>query len=78
MLEWPKRIQNFALVCGMILSVGCASKPSTIFNPNAVYMFPPEGLIVSDLIDVKTQERTGRVYVPAGTMVLYDAESIGE
>jgi hypothetical protein len=50
----------------------------SVFNPQAVYQIPPEGLWLTDLVDAATDTRTGPIYVLPGTLVVYDAESVSE
>ena len=39
-------------------------------------MVPPEGLTLPDLIDDATHDRTGKIYVPAGTLLIYEPTEI--
>lgn len=58
---------------------GCMSDgPSAIFNPEAVYQIAPEGAWMTDLVDDATRQRTGPIYVPPGTLLIYEPTEIAE
>lgn len=63
---------------------GCVSgrKPvaNSIFNPEAIYGVPPEGLWVEDLVDLSKDPpvHTGKIFLIPGTVVAYDPEEVND
>lgn len=50
----------------------------TVFNPQALYIIPPEGVWVPDLIVRATGERTGPIYVYPSSIVGFNPDLVGE
>ena len=50
-----------------------------IFNPQAVYKTPPGGLIAKDLLyqDGEMWKHTGALRLPAGCVIIWDADFVG-
>ena len=66
------------LLTGVLLScAGCVSSvPTATFNPGAIYQVPPEGAWMNDLVDDATKRRTGTIWVPPGTLLVYDSGEV--
>jgi hypothetical protein len=65
----------------MFLLTGCGigvnrDKSKHLFNPEALYQVPPEGLWANDLVEVQKKERTGRIFLIPGTIIGYDPELV--
>ncbi|MBN2684405.1 MAG: hypothetical protein JXR40_03930 [Pontiellaceae bacterium] len=72
---WPMMISISAI--GFLN--GCRSvEPNATFNPQAVYRIPPEGLLLSDLVDDATNERTGPIWVHPGAFVFCAPDELSE
>ena len=52
----------------------------SIFNPEAIYGVPPEGVWIDDLVDLSKNPpvHTGRIFLIPGTIVAYDPEEVNE
>lgn len=49
-----------------------------VFNPQALYLIPPEGMWVPDLIVRATGERTGPIYVYPSSIVGFNPDLVGD
>tara|TARA_X000001382_G_C3161479_1_gene176421 strand:- start:535 stop:798 length:264 start_codon:yes stop_codon:yes gene_type:complete len=71
------------MICVTLLLSGCGiginrDKSKHIFNPQALYQVPPQGLWADDLVEIKEEEktRTGRIFLIPGTIIGYDPELV--
>jgi len=59
------------------------AKSSHVFNPQAVYKVPAQGLVAKDLLHADgagegvSWKHTGPVRLPAGSVVIWDPDFVG-
>ena len=51
---------------------------AAVFNPQALYLIPPEGAWLPDLVVRTTGERTGPIFVPPSSIVGFNPELVGD
>lgn len=49
-----------------------------VFNPQALYLIPPEGAWLADLVVRTTGERTGPIFVPPSSIVGFNPDLVGD
>lgn len=82
------------ILAALLGVIGCASdsqiiergqqamrkKAHSIMNPEALYLIPPEGLLVPNLVDISQDPpvETGPIFILPGTSLGYDEQLIKE